>query len=269
MEDTLTSRLLALALIAVMTISAGHQVVIRADDPTPEALPPTARLEPPDGAVLAATLDTVAIQLSAATAALEPQPTPMPTLRPGAMLSAELTAARCARYAPFVYRWREHYPDQAPALVLAIAAKETGCDPAAELVGDGLGFMGVVPASWSAPREVLVNVGSNVFHGQRILQRAWDEPQRNPERDLRRALAAYNCWWPFLDGGGCAAPFGYHYADSILGFWMPLIEEALTIWAASSQSARLYPEVQAWLWAWGYRAEPLPALDPPETLPVR
>jgi hypothetical protein len=39
------------------------------------------------------------------------------------------------------------------------------------------------------------------------------------------ALAAYNCGWESLNAGKCIRGGGHDYAASVLGEWLPVIEE--------------------------------------------
>lgn len=167
-----------------------------------------------------------------------PTPTPPPDwwvepaehepLRPGALLSGRSTAWRCTRYAGAVMQGSWPDPRLTPSLVLAVAARESGCD---HLASDGQfhGLMAVIEADWTTDGRALLNPRANVRWGTWILHLALEHPAA--AGDLRTALAIYNCGYARLVEGRCDGLRGFAYADDILNVWEPLVREALLDYA--------------------------------------
>jgi len=44
--------------------------------------------------------------------------------------------------------------------------------------------------------------------------------------DYRTALAAYNCGWESLEEDRCIDGGGWDYADKVMTFWLPIVEES-------------------------------------------
>jgi hypothetical protein len=136
-------------------------------------------------------------------------------LNPEQMVTARLTLWRCYQYEPLIDRWNVEF--QLPkSLVIAIMAKESSCFPYVD-DGTSVGLMQVTPASWTTTRERLMDPAVNVYWGMRILWLTINHDEHNPEHDVAKALAAYNCDW---NDTGC----GTQYASDILTVWLPLAE---------------------------------------------
>lgn len=93
--------------------------------------------------------------------------------------------------------------------------------------GQSVGLMQVTPASWTTTRERLLDPATNIYWGMRILWLTLHDEENNPTGDMRVALAAYNCGWDSLQAGKCLSFGGYAYADIVLDFWLPYVQEAM------------------------------------------
>jgi len=137
------------------------------------------------------------------------------------MVTARATVRICEQYRPIVESWLPEF-DLDPDLVLAVMAKESGCAPNAT---DGLsyGLMQIVPRPWTLSETYLKQPKWNIWQGMWFLDTIYNSEQN--DGTWHRALAAYNCGWTSLDAGKCIPVGGPRYADSILGFWLPLVKE--------------------------------------------
>jgi soluble lytic murein transglycosylase-like protein len=167
----------------------------------------------------------VAVILWLALTAWVPMDGPVTVTRPrfeawmGQWVTSHLTAARCWRYVSLVDRWNPDF-DLPREVVLAVMAKESACYPNMD---DGLsiGLMAVTPRPWLFSEEELRRPDLNIYAGMYILASAL----RKGDGDLPLALAAYNCGWESLKEGKCIDGGGHDYAASVLGYWLPIIEE--------------------------------------------
>lgn len=143
----------------------------------------------------------------------------------GRRITAAKTVRRCARYLPLVERWAPDFPELEPALVLAVAAKESAC---IETMDDGVsvGLMAVTPRSWLFADDDLRKPAVNIYAGMFILNAALHSDE-NESGTMREALAAYNCGWVSLKRGVCISVGGWAYADSVLSEWLPLMRAQL------------------------------------------
>jgi len=154
-----------------------------------------------------------------------PLPEPVPTPN-GWMVTALETVERCHHYGRIVDFWFEM--DKAPEddfyylgpehknLILAVMAAESACLPDQVSSADAVGLMQVIPRPWY-PGVHSNNL--NVYWGMYILDRSIMKGGC-----IRNGLAAYNCGFVKLRAGECGSKGGYHYADNVLGFWLPLFE---------------------------------------------
>ena len=141
----------------------------------------------------------------------------------GKWITSHLTVSRCWRYAPLVDRWNPDF-DLPREVVLAVMAKESACMEGTD-DGTSVGLMAVTPRPWLFSEAELLQPATNVYAGMFILASAL----RQAEGDMRLALAAYNCGWESLIAENCIKGGGHDYADSVLDYWLPLIEEAAPI----------------------------------------
>jgi len=114
------------------------------------------------------------------------------------------------------------------ALVLAVMAAESGGDWTAVSSAGACGLMQVIPRPWyelDAGSICKSNVG-NIYMGMYILR--WSLDLAVEERlDLRYGLAFFNCSYEGVMSDRCGSKGGLNYADHILEFWLPRIEERL------------------------------------------
>ena len=146
-------------------------------------------------------------------------PTPRPT---GEEVTAEIVRIRCEKYRPIVEETYELYPVD-PALVLAVMAQESACNPRAT-DGTSVGLMQVTPKTWTPSEAQLYNVRINIQWGMYLLYWAINHAEHNPDKDIFRGVAAYNCGWISLDAGKCLWFGGPTYARRVLNFWLPYFE---------------------------------------------
>ena len=142
--------------------------------------------------------------------------TPRPT---GVEVTAEIVRKRCEYYRPIVEEMYEYFPVD-PDLVLAIMAQESACDPNAT-DGVSIGLMQVTPKSWTLTEEWLWQPKWNIWQGMWMLHGAIYNERENPEHDVWRAVAAYNCGWVSLNADKCLYFGGPVYADRVFDFWLP------------------------------------------------
>jgi len=155
---------------------------------------------------------------------MEPHSTPTATPYPLAVsVTAEIVRQRCEKYRGIVEQTYEFYPVD-PSLVLAVMAQESNCLLNAT-DGTSVGLMQVTAKMWTPSEAELYKVRVNIEWGMYLLYWAINHPEHNPERDVHRGLAAYNCGWVSLDAGRCLWFGGPAYADKVLDFWMPFFEE--------------------------------------------
>lgn len=174
-----------------------------------------------------------------------------------------MTAERCKDWVYVVWQVSEDGGYEIdPGLILALMAKESGCDPnAGDVYSDSVGLMQVNPRSLAhlgISKASLLDPLRNVYWGMRILRKVLEEPVENPEGDVRRALAAYNCGWASLNAGRCYSFGGYAYADQVLEEWLPPVRAALQEYSAEDHEVlRKYGVEEGlldWLGSWGYAA---------------
>ena len=137
-------------------------------------------------------------------------------------VTAELVAANCERYRPVVEEMYEYFPID-PNVVLAVMAQESSCDPNS-MSDDGyntIGLMQIAAKPWNLAERYLYQPKWNIWQGMYILHAILNNETENPDHDMRRALAAYNCGWASLNAGKCLYFGGPVYADRVLDFWYP------------------------------------------------
>ena len=144
------------------------------------------------------------------------------------MVTATIVANRCEHYRKWAELWYDEYPID-PDIILAVAAKESGCDPDAT-DGQSMGLMQVTPRPWTLREEYLFNPKWNIYQGMQILYYALHNEAENPEGSLTRALAGYNCGWDSLNAGKCIPGGGYDYAMEVMLFWLPVVRGDLRTW---------------------------------------
>jgi len=144
---------------------------------------------------------------------------PPPT---GEEVTAQMVANICEQYRPIVDEMYEYFPID-PNIVLAVMAQESSCDPN-DLSDDGhntIGLMQVAAKPWNLAERYLYQPKWNIWQGMYILNSSINNEKENPDKDVWRALAAYNCGWTSLNAGKCLYFGGPTYADRVLDFWYP------------------------------------------------
>ena len=139
----------------------------------------------------------------------------------GAWKTARQTVDRCLHYIPLVERWNPGFGLD-PNVVLSVMAAESACMPGDQLSSAGaIGLMQVVPSSWLFGADQLRDPATNVYAGMFIL----DGALREANGDLTFAIAAYNCGWESLRADRCVPGGGLDFAELVLTFWLPIVEE--------------------------------------------
>jgi len=153
-------------------------------------------------------------------------PTPMSEYSQAVLVTAEIVRRRCERYRPIVEQVYEDYPVD-PSIVLALMAQESACVPnvVSEDGHNTVGLMQIAVKPWTPSEGHLLNPRINIEWGMYLLHSAINHPDQNPEKDIHRGLAAYNCGWVSLNAGVCLYFGGPAYADKVLNFWLPFFEE--------------------------------------------
>ena len=219
----LASLVLALLVPVVLAPPADIPVVEPTRMPTP--IQPTSTSTP----ILTATPQRSVTP----TNTVEPTLTPTPTMEPGVAVTAHWKVRRVLTYKRNVEWWlaMEKEPDhdflwltdEYIPLILAVMAAESGGDPKLVSSAGAIGLMQVIPRSWTASESRLFTPSINIYWGMYILDRSLNLA----EMDLRYGLAYYNCYIEKVHNDGCGSKGGVHYADKILTFWLPLIEEGI------------------------------------------
>ena len=137
-------------------------------------------------------------------------------------VTAELVAANCERWRPLIEETYEMYPVD-PDLVLAVMAQESNCMPNAT-DGTSVGLMQVTAKSWTPSEAYLYQPKVSIEWGMYLLYWAINHEEHNPDKDVWRGVAAYNCGWVSLDAGKCSWFGGPAYADRVIDFWYPYFE---------------------------------------------
>lgn len=148
--------------------------------------------------------------------------TPRPT---GEEVTAEIVVRLCEYYRPLVEGWYDEFPID-PNIVLAVMAQESACNPN-EMSDDGystIGLMQIAVKPWTLAEEYLWQPRWNIWQGMYMLNANINNEEENPEKDMHRALAAYNCGWTSLNADVCLYFGGPVYADKVLYYWLPYFE---------------------------------------------
>jgi hypothetical protein len=156
-----------------------------------------------------------------------PTATPTPTQTPWPETEAEAVSARYKVQRSLLYlkginAINEQYAyGLPPLLVVTIIAAETGGDYTLVSSAGAVGPMQVIPKPWYeySAGDLRTSTWANLIVGMRILRTVID---RYPG-DLRFALAVYNCLPENVVADNCGERGGLHYADSVLGYWMPKV----------------------------------------------
>jgi hypothetical protein len=105
-------------------------------------------------------------------------------------------------------------------LILAIMAKESACNPDA-ISNDGhesVGLFQIIPRDWLPFGGKVKQNAANVFTGLWMLDRTLTKTGG----DWRTTLAYWNCGQPKVEADACGTKGGYHFADHVISFWLPL-----------------------------------------------
>jgi len=178
---------------------------------------------------VAPTITPTATPTTAPTATPTAMPTPTTEYEKfddGVEFTAHRKVVRCSYYLGIVHSWlnlrpREFDNELDPILVLAVGAAETGCDPTLVSSAGAIGIMQVIPKPWTAGSSLLYEPRVNIYWGMYIL----DAAINNADKDLRYGLAYYNCSEKSVHADRCGSQGGLNYADKVLNFWYPRVEE--------------------------------------------
>jgi hypothetical protein len=118
--------------------------------------------------------------------------------------------------------------DLDPVLILSIIAAESGGDPHAVSPAGACGPMQVIWKPWYqfTQSDICTSSYANLIQGMRILSAAIDIA-REKGLDLEYALAFYNCSEEKVMADDCGPRGGLQYAEEVLNFWYPRVQEAL------------------------------------------
>ncbi len=132
----------------------------------------------------------------------------------------------------------DKYPHATNMLVLGIIAQET--QGIANLECNdfdtrrdtcAVGVMGILPGRCGLSASQLENPTKNIDCGTRMINQIYEQALDKgfePGRDaIRASLGAYNCGWKSLLTNNCYSFGGFAYADKVLNYWTPLIENYL------------------------------------------
>jgi hypothetical protein len=212
----LVSLVLALLLSLAIVVPADTQIAEPTEVPTP--IQPTSTSTPK----LAATPTEIILP----TATSAPTLTPTPTMAPVVEVTTNYKLNAVVPWGVVVEMLNE--TDQSTALILSIMAAESGGDPDVVSYAGACGLMQVIWKPWfDVSKSGLCSSNwTNIKKGIRILDGAVKIAQ-DKELDLRYGLAYYNCSVESVHSDGCGSQGGLHYADSVLGFWVPRVEERI------------------------------------------
>lgn len=155
-----------------------------------------------------------------------PAGTPRPAVDPVIEVTVQLTLDSVMRWHTVVdYRMEDFYEFD-KSLVLAIMANESGGDPYALSHAGACGLMQVIPQPWYrySAEQICSNYSVNVAMGMWILHSAINIAQEQGY-DWRYGLAYYNCSEQAVHEDRCGSHGGLNYADRVLNFWLPYVEE--------------------------------------------
>lgn len=150
---------------------------------------------------------------------IPPKPVPTPEEETVEDVQARIVVRICEQYRPIVEQMYEYFPID-PDLILAIMAQESACDKWAT-DGVSIGLMQITPKSWTLREDILWNPKWNIWQGMWMLQANIDNEEHNPDHNVARALAAYNCGWTSLEANECLYFGGWQYAAEVINFWLP------------------------------------------------
>jgi hypothetical protein len=145
-----------------------------------------------------------------------PVPTPTETMED---VQAGIVVNICKKYRPIVEQMYEYFPIE-PDVIMAVMAQESHCDKWAT-DGVSIGLMQITPRPWTLKEELLWDPKWNIWQGMKMLYANITNEEQNPEHDVARALAAYNCGWTSLNANVCLDFGGWAYAAEVLNFWLP------------------------------------------------
>lgn len=165
-----------------------------------------------------------------------PTRTPRATLEPALEVTVQLALDNVMRWITEVnfrleydkgeYRVGDEGYEFGPALVLAVMANESGGNPYALSYAGACGLMQVMPKHWYryTAGQICSNYSVNIAMGIWILHSAINNAKEQGY-DLRYGLAYYNCSEQAVHEDRCGSRGGLNYADRVLEFWLPFVEE--------------------------------------------
>jgi hypothetical protein len=153
--------------------------------------------------------------------------TPLPTLDQVSYITTEYILDMTMPWGVLVeyYRWDS---DPETALILSVIAAESMGDPSVVSYAGACGVMQVIWKPWfqTSKAGICNNSHTNIAVGIRILRGAL-RIAKEEGLDERYGLAYYNCSVESVHADMCGSKGGLHYADKILDFWLPRVEDRI------------------------------------------
>lgn len=220
-QQVIGSLLLALGLIgwsSAVTGAGPPEPASQPHTPIPTKVPPTETPNP---------TSTPTEIPPTATTVPTPTRTPAP---PGIEITAQQKIKRVMFYRGIIESWITLEPKEYHNitledvdLILAIMVAESGGDKDIVSSAGAVGLMQVIPRPFTAVRSRLFEPRVNIYWGIYIYDRAIN----NADGDKRLALAYYNCGEKGVHENRCGSSGGLTYADKVLTFWLPRVQEAM------------------------------------------
>ena len=156
--------------------------------------------------------------------------TPTPTLDPVIEITANHTVNRVLPWLGEIERINENEGlGLDPVLVLAVMAAESGGDHSVVSYASACGLMQVIPKTYHelSKSQICGSPTGNIYQGEYILRWALDAAERKGY-DIYYGVAAFNCSWEGILNDKCGPQGGLNYSKTVLEFWYPRIEEAIS-----------------------------------------
>ena len=201
---------------------------------TAAILSPAASMEGPEPAPMQAptlTLEPTSTSIPSPTPTVTPTPTsttvPTPTLDPVTRITTEHILNHVMPWGVVV---ENHIQDSDPeiALILSVMAAESMGDPYVVSYAGACGVMQVIWKPWfGVSKSALCNDSQvNIMVGIRILRGALGLAT-DKGLEERYGIAYYNCSIEGVHTDMCGSKGGLHYADRVLEFWLPRVQERI------------------------------------------
>lgn len=156
-------------------------------------------------------------------------PTPIPTLDPVIEITAGYKVDAVIIWLGEISRIDENEGlNLDPALVLSVMAAESGGVHGLVSSAGACGLMQVIPRHYHelSASDICHSRVGNIYQGMYILRWALDFAEQEG-LPLEYGVAFYNCSVDGVMNDRCGSQGGLNYAESVLNFWYPRIEQAL------------------------------------------